>query len=139
MLARFRIGRHPTSMSTPENHLRIDYVEFAVRDVAAAKKFYQSVFSWVFTDYGPDYTSFHDGRMSGGFRADPNGVVPTNPLIVIFSLDLERIEAAVRSAGGKIVIPPHEFPGGRRFHFMDSNGLELAVWSDHRADGTKIV
>lgn len=125
-------------MSTPENNLRVDYIEFAVRDVVAARSFYQTVFGWVFTDYGADYTSFTDGRMSGGFRSDAQAPAQTNPLIVVFALDLERIESAVRSAGGKIVLPSHEFPGGRRFQFADPNGLELAVWSDRRTDGSKI-
>jgi uncharacterized protein len=125
-------------MSTPENDRRLDYVEFAVRDVTAARKFYSAAFGWAFTDYGPDYTSFSDGRMSGGFRAEPSAPTRTNPLIVIFAGDLERAEASVAQAGGKIVVPTHEFPGGRRFHFADLNGLELAVWSDRRADGTEI-
>ena len=125
-------------MSAPENDRRLDYVEFAARDVAAAKKFYSAAFGWAFTDYGPDYTSFTDGRLSGGFRADAAAPTRTNPLIVIFADDLERAQAAVAKAGGKIIVAPHEFPGGRRFHFTDLNGLELAVWSDRRADGSTI-
>jgi predicted enzyme related to lactoylglutathione lyase len=125
-------------MSTTENHLRLDYVEFATRDVAAARKFYHAAFGWQFTDYGPDYTSFNDGRLAGGFFASPDVPAKTNPLVVIFATPLEDAEARVKKAGGKIVKPPFEFPGGRRFHFTDPNGLELAVWSDTRADGTKI-
>jgi predicted enzyme related to lactoylglutathione lyase len=50
---------------------KIDYVEFQARDVAATKKFFAQLFSWKFTDYGPDYTSFEDGRIAGGLsRAD---------------------------------------------------------------------
>ena len=33
------------------------------------------------------------------------------------------------AAGGKIVKPVFEFPGGRRFHFTDPDGYELAVWT----------
>jgi uncharacterized protein len=121
-----------------ETILRLDYVEFATPDIGAAKRFYAAVFGWTFTDYGPDYTSFADGRLSGGFRADANAPAKTNPLIVIFAAGLERAQEAVLSAGGKIVVTTHEFPGGRRFHFTDPNGLELAVWSDRRADGSKI-
>ena len=124
-------------MST-ENNLRLDYVEFGTRDVAAAKKFYSAAFGWKFTDYGPDYTSFADGRLSGGFRAEPEPPAKTNPLVVIFAANLEAAQAAVSAAGGKVVVATHEFPGGRRFHFADPNGLELAVWSDRRADGSKI-
>jgi uncharacterized protein len=126
---------------TGENNLRLDYVEFAVGDVAAAKKFYTEAFGWQFTDYGPDYTSFSDGRLAGGFRAETASAarVPTNPLIVIFAGDLEDAERRVTRAAGRIVKPAFEFPGGRRFHFTDPNGLELAVWSDRRADGSKLA
>jgi len=33
------------------------------------------------------------------------------------------------SAGGSIVVPTFEFPGGRRFHFSDGLGNILGVWS----------
>lgn len=125
-------------MSTAANHLRLDYLEFAARDVAAAKSFYTAAFGWKFTDYGPDYTSFSDGRIAGGFFADPMAPTRTNPLTVIFAQDLEEAEQRVKKAGGKIVKPPFEFPGGRRFHFTDLNGLELAVWSNRRVDGSVV-
>jgi uncharacterized protein len=121
-----------------EPSLRLDYVEFAVRDVNAAKDFYGTVFGWTFTDYGPDYTSFTDGRLSGGFRTDANAPTNANPLMVIFAAHLERAQQAIVRAGGTVVVATHEFPGGRRFHFADPNGLELALWSDRRADGSKI-
>ena len=46
---------------------KIDYIEFQAADIAATKKFFEQLFSWKFTDYGPDYTSFEDGRIAGGF------------------------------------------------------------------------
>lgn len=61
-----------------------------------------------------------------------------NPKIAIFATDLEDAAARVTRAGGKIVSPSFEFPGGRRFQFTDPTGLELSVWSDRRADGSKI-
>jgi predicted enzyme related to lactoylglutathione lyase len=125
-------------MSTSEHNLRIDYVEFAARDVAVAKKFYTAAFGWRFTDYGPDYTSFTDGRLSGGFFAASDASATRNPTVVIYATKLEDAEQRVVRAGGKIVKPAFEFPGGRRFHFSDPNGLELAVWSDTRGDGSKI-
>ena len=108
---------------------RIDYIEMAAVDIAATKRFYTDVFGWRFTDYGPDYTSFEDGRLSGGFyKAD--AARPGTVLVVIFALDLGAAEQRVRAAGGKIVKPVFSFPGGRRFHFADPSGNELAVWSD---------
>lgn len=113
----------------PANDRRIDYIELPAPNVAAAKQFYQTVFGWKFTDYGPDYTSFEDGRLTGGLtkeaKAARGGV-----LIVIYCVDLAAAEWAVRHAGGAIVKPPFPFPGGRRFHFTDPSGNELAVWSE---------
>jgi predicted enzyme related to lactoylglutathione lyase len=115
-------------LHSAEHDRRIDYIELPATKIAETKRFYMDVFGWKFTDYGPDYTSFEDGRIAGGFhtaRTSGGGA-----LIVIFSLDLAAIEARVRKAGGKIVKPVFEFPGGRRFHFSDPSGNELAVWSD---------
>jgi predicted enzyme related to lactoylglutathione lyase len=126
-------------MSTPENNLRLDYVEFATSDLAATKKFLTAAFGWKFTDYGPDYASFADGRITGGLYAAPDAPRKMNPMIVIFAVNLEDAEARVTRAGGKIVKPAFEFPGGRRFQFTEPAGLELSVWSDVRADGSKVA
>lgn len=122
----------------PPHDRGMDYVEFVAPDLEAAKTFYAAAFGWGFTDYGPDYTSFVDGRLAGGFRRGTPAAPGTNPLIVLFARDLEATEAAVRAAGGAITTPTHTFPGGRRFHFTDPNGLELAVWTDRTRDGAKI-
>ena len=116
-------------MSQAEQDRRIDYVEFGATDVEATKGFYSAVFGWEFTDYGPDYTSFADGRLSGGF-AKVGNVAGGGPLVVIYASDLEGLLASVKNAGGKITKEIFSFPGGRRFHFNDPNGNGLAVWSD---------
>ncbi len=108
---------------------RIDYVEFAVTDMDATKKFYTSVFGWEFEDWGADYASFSDGRLAGGLRKE-EAVATGGPLVVVYAEDLEELEAAIRDAGGTIVVEAFSFPGGRRFHFTDPSGNELAVWSD---------
>jgi uncharacterized protein len=118
-----------TPAQNPANDRRIDYIELPATDVAATKQFYASAFGWKFTDYGPDYTSFEDGRLAGGLRKEP-AVGRGGALIVIYSIDLAAAEAAVRRAGGTIVKPVFAFPGGRRFHFTDPSGNELAVWSE---------
>ena len=116
-------------METTSNERRIDYIEFPATDVAAAKAFYARVFGWKFTDYGPDYTSFEDGRLAGGFWI--NDVAGKGgPLVVIYAVDLAGMEAEVKAAGGVIVKDAFSFPGGRRFHFTDPSGNELAVWSE---------
>ena len=125
-------------MSQPEQDRRIDYIEFATRDIAATKKFYAASFAWAFKDYGPDYTSFSDRRLSGGFARNASAPTKMNPLVVIYAMDLEKTQARIIAAGGKITAKTHDFPGGRRFSFADPAGLELAVWSDLRDDGTAI-
>ena len=115
---------------TPAEHdRRIDYIEMPATNIAATKKFYVDAFGWKFTDYGPDYTSFADGRLSGGFTK-ATAVQRGGALIVIFAVDLADAEQRVRAAGGTITKPVFSFPGGHRFHFTDPSGNELAVWSD---------
>lgn len=116
-------------MSQAEHDRRVDYVEFASTNIEQTKRFYSEIFGWEFTDYGPEYTSFTDGRLAGGFRAAPEAPAG-GPLVVIYATNLAAVEAQVRDAGGKIVREIFEFPGGRRFHFTDPSGNELAVWSD---------
>ena len=111
------------------NNGRIDYIEFPATDVAKTKAFYQQAFGWKFTDYGPDYTSFEDGRITGGFTKEGN-VTRGGPLVVIYASDLAATEKKVRDAGGTIVKDAFSFPGGRRFHFSDPSGNVLAVWSE---------
>ena len=116
-------------MSQADQDRRVDYLEFLTTNIEETKTFYSRVFGWEFTDYGPEYTSFTDGRMAGGFALAPE-VAAGGPLIVLYATNLEELEASIRANGGRIVRTPFEFPGGRRFHFTDPSGNELAVWSD---------
>ncbi|HTY11593.1 MAG TPA: VOC family protein [Bacteroidota bacterium] len=116
-------------MTSQNNNHRIDYIEFSATDIPAIKSFYTAVFGWKFTDYGPDYVSFEDGRISGGF-AKAAKISGNGALIVIYATELMKTEEAVVRSGGNITKPPFDFPGGRRFHFTDPSGNELAVWSE---------
>jgi predicted enzyme related to lactoylglutathione lyase len=116
-------------MTQADHDLRIDYVEFSTTNMDDTKRFYSNVFGWAFTDYGPTYASFSDGRLSGGF-AVVEEVTPGGPLVVIYATDLDRLASQVEAFGGEIVREVFEFPGGRRFHFADPSGNELAAWSD---------
>jgi hypothetical protein len=116
-------------MSQEEQDRHVDYIEFLTTNIEETKRFYLEVFGWEFTDYGPDYTSYTDGRLAGGFSVAPE-VSAGGPLVVLYSTNLEQIEAQITKSGGQIVRETFEFPGGRRFHFTDPSGNELAVWSD---------
>jgi predicted enzyme related to lactoylglutathione lyase len=113
----------------PSDAIKIDYVEFSVTDVQSAKRFYGEAFGWTFEDYGDAYASFNCGNLTGGF-AKVASVQRGGPLVVLFAKDLAEIQRRIVHAGGKIVREAFAFPGGRRFHFTDVSGNELAVWSD---------
>jgi predicted enzyme related to lactoylglutathione lyase len=111
----------------PHTHHAIDYVEITVTDMDAAKAFYGSAFGWSLTDYGPGYAGIQgDGSEQGGLRLDSGRAAP---LAILYSEDLDATLDAVAAAGGTIVKPIEPFPGGRRFHFCDPAGNELAAWS----------
>ncbi|MEO7681906.1 MAG: VOC family protein [Sphingomonas sp.] len=105
---------------------RLNYLELPVADTARAKSFYADVLGWTFTDFGPTYAATTSGDTDIGFQADPDEKTAA-ALPVIEVHDLEATERAVRSAGGEITVPIFVFPGGRRFHFRDPDGHELAV------------
>ena len=113
-------------------HEKINYVELPAKDLAATKAFFESVFGWSFTDYGPEYTAFENQGLDGGFfQSDlASSTEKGAALIVFYSNQLEATLAKVEKAGGSIIRPIYSFPGGRRFHFTEPSGNEFAVWSE---------
>ncbi len=109
----------------------MNYVEYPSRDLTATKKFFTEAFGWKFKDYGPEYTSFLDEGLDGGFYQSDLASTTENggALVVFFSEQLEETQAKVESAGGLITKPIFSFPGGRRFQFTEPSGNEFAVWS----------
>jgi hypothetical protein len=105
---------------------RVDYVEFSVQQGARARAFYEQAMGWTFEEWGPDYLAFHDGRDAGGMRMEAEH---HPPLVILLTDDLDAVRARVVEAGGTLLGPDHEFPGGRRFHFRDPDGNEVAVWT----------
>ena len=122
-------------MAKSGNDQRIDYVEFSVRDIARSRQFYGDAFGWSFKDYGPGYCEFNDGRLTGGFALAGEGDAGRSnktggPLVILYAADLAATQQRLERAGARIVKPAYTVPGGRRFHFADPDGYEMAVWSD---------
>ncbi len=111
---------------------KIYYVEYHASDLDRTKAFFEKVFGWQFTDYGPDYTSFTDGKMAGGFaRSDKRASQAAgSALVVIFHARLEEALRLVSEHGGRITQEIFAYPGGRRFHFTEPSGNELSVCSE---------
>ncbi|QID16573.1 VOC family protein [Nitrogeniibacter mangrovi] len=113
-------------------HEKINYLELPACDLEATKAFFSTVFGWSFTDYGPEYTAFDHAGIDGGFYLSDKRArtAEGSVLIVLYSKHLAQTQAKVEAAGGTLIRPVFDFPGGRRFHFTDPSGNELAVWSD---------
>ncbi len=111
---------------------KIDYIEIPASDLPATKAFFSSLVGWSFTDFGPEYTSFSDGRLNGGFYQSDNkaSVAEGSVLLVLYASALEETRDAVANLGGVITKDIFSFPGGRRFHFTEPSGNEFAVWSE---------
>ncbi len=115
-----------------KEHGKINYVELPAHNLQASKDFFSQVFGWVFQDFGPEYSAFSNQGIDGGFfksnlsSSTDNGAA----LIVFYSNDLEATQEKIKKANGIIAKPIFQFPGGRRFHFTEPSGNELAVWSD---------
>lgn len=105
---------------------RINYVELPGRELAATKAFYETAFGWALTDFGPTYSATMTGDVDLGLQGDTSEASAA-PLPVIEVDDLEATLRAVEAAGATILRPIFSFPGGRRFHFRDPSGNELAA------------
>ncbi len=123
------VERLPVETGDAVAHHKINYVELKASDVAAMKDFYGAAFGWTFVDYGPDYASFEGAGLDGGFERVDGARAGGGTLVILYSDDLEASRKAVTDAGGVISTEPFDFPGGRRFHFTDPAGNELAVWT----------
>ncbi|PIE45311.1 MAG: glyoxalase [Gammaproteobacteria bacterium] len=111
---------------------KINYIELPAADLQAIKTFYRNVFGWKFKDFGKQYTAFKKSGIRGGFYQSRTrmSVASGSALVVLYHKRLKKIQKKIVKNGGKITVPTFDFPGGRRFHFKDVNGNELAVWSD---------
>ncbi len=113
-------------------HMKIDYVEIPSTDLNLTKRFFSRVFGWEFTDYGTQYTAFSGAGLDGGFYlADQSSRSDAGATLAIFYSDLlDETRNAVVEAGGQIIRETFEFPGGKRFHFIEPSGSEFAVWTE---------
>ncbi len=112
-------------------HHSFNYIELPSTDNAAMKAFYGHAFDWTFQDWGETYVAIHGSGVEGGFdqASHPRKPSTHGALVILYSDDLEASQSAVECAGGTITQEAYAFPGGRRFHFTDPSGNELAIWT----------
>jgi predicted enzyme related to lactoylglutathione lyase len=105
---------------------KIDYIEFPSSNRAHSSAFFQAAFGWGITSYGPDYDGLNGAGVDGGIDQSADKVAAT--MAVVRTDDLDGAERRVIAAGGVITRAQFDFPGGRRFHFREPGGNELAVY-----------
>lgn len=106
---------------------KIAHFELLSTNVSALKTFYGQAFGWKFKDYCDHYAAVEGVDLEGGFNGDAQSRSQA-PLIMIESAGLEASLDQVQNAGGAITKPIFAYPGGRRFHFRDPAGNELAIF-----------
>jgi predicted enzyme related to lactoylglutathione lyase len=106
---------------------QIDYLEFPSTDGLKTRRFFEEAFEWSFVSYGPTYHAIEAAGIDAGIQGDAAEATAA-PLPVVRTTDLEAAQRAVELAGGVITRPAFDFPGGRRFHFREPGGSEMAVW-----------
>lgn len=113
-------------------HKKLNYVELPAKDLLATKAFFESAFNWNFEDFGPEYSSFSNEGLDGGFyQADLKSTADKGgALLIFYSNAIEVTQSEIEAAGGTITQKIFDFPGGRRFHFTEPSGNEFAVWTD---------
>lgn len=103
---------HPTA---PQ---RVCWNELMTPDLARAKDFYAKHFGFAFNESMPmgpmgDYCFFdHDGLRPGALMQQTPDLPLTGWLFYFRVPSVMQAKAAVESGGGRIVMQPHEVPGG---------------------------
>ena len=105
---------------------KIDYIEFPSRNRGLSSAFFRAAFGWGIFSYGPDYDGLDGAGIDGGIDQAAEKVAAT--MAVVRTDDLDAAERRVLAAGGSITRPQFDFPGGRRFHFREPGGNEMAVY-----------
>ena len=122
-------------------HEKLNYVEFTTQDIKSTQQFFESAFAWSFDSFGEGYIAFSNEGIDGGFFSSDSVASRDRgaPLLVFYSENLESTQTKITEAGGTIVREIFDFPGGRRFHFSEPGGNELAVWSDVDTESNAIA
>jgi uncharacterized protein len=105
---------------------RIMFVELPASDIEKSSRFYEQLFGWRMTAFGPSYACTMAGDVDLGLQAD-RAEATAAPLPVVQVADLERAAATAQTLGARITRPIFSFPGGRRFHIVDPSGTEIAL------------
>jgi predicted enzyme related to lactoylglutathione lyase len=114
------------------------WVELATLDVAAAKKFYGTLFGWTFVDFpmgeAGEYTIFRisDRDVAAAYPMMPDQRaqgIPPNWMSYVSVTSADDIAAKVPTLGGTVLAPAMDvFDMGRMVVLQDPTGAVMSVW-----------
>jgi len=105
-----------------------------VNDVPRAKRFYSAIFGWQYADGSPEYTMIDTGAPpGGGLMQKPRGA-PMPALNTYFQVDsIDKTSRVVVEAGGTMIVPKAEVPGGWFAMFLDPDGIAVGIFENKPA------
>ncbi|HEY8424631.1 MAG TPA: VOC family protein [Limnochordales bacterium] len=110
----------------------IGEIEITARDPEKVRAFLESVFGWKVAEYGSDIMTFasSDAGVGGHIVRWPH----QEPTYVTFYVKVDDIKATVErvvKAGGTVLVPEGEIPGGGHFAlFTDPEGHPMGVYTE---------
>ncbi len=116
-------------------HGALDLNQLNTTDPEAAERFYTELFGWRFQrmtgEEGPQYWGIYRGeRVNGGMMPLPPGApAPPHWLVYIGIDDIDAASEQIGAAGGTVMIPPQEVPGGRIVVAQDPQGAVFALFA----------
>ena len=118
--------------------------DLAARDVAAATEFYNGLFGWnTFNDGETPYTIFQVGEapVAGVMELSPEmGDMPPVWSAYVNVVDADATVAKVTEAGGMVMQPPFEIPGGGRIAVIgDPSGAAICLFEGMADNGMKLM
>lgn len=119
------------------------WVDLAVPDVDAARKFYAAVLGWTYLDTGEDYGHYHmcqrEGHSAAGLSALQNAGQPTVWTTYLASDNVDSTAEKITGNGGKLLAEPFDVPqSGRLCIGLDPQGAVFGVWQSAGSVGAEI-
>ena len=113
-------------------HGALNLNQLNTTDPEAAERFYGELFGWRFDSVGdtntPYWGIYRGERVNGGMMQLPPAAPAPSHWLVYFGIDdIDAAAEQIGAAGGTLMIPPTEVPGGRIAVAQDPQGAVFAV------------
>lgn len=109
------------------------WVDAALPDLAAGRRFYGELFGWTFEDQGEEFGNYtlasRDGKAAAALMGKPDPSTPTAWTVYFASTDATGVAARIGAAGGQVVFGPDKAgDAGVMLGAVDPGGSVFGVW-----------